>query len=414
MPSSGTTGGKMKCIVVLCTLLTGSLATAQIPQSAQSSDTQIEYQSCKSVAVNGERYFRVVLQFRSGSQSFYGPYSGHNVFHGEGQYAGEDIVSVSVNTFGSTITKDNPLPCNSGSTTSTTIPPTSTTTTLTTSTTTPPTITTTTTFTTTSPSTTSQSSTTQNTESRESSTSSITSISTSEGGETTTQPVQSPVDSSTSRPTTEENNSTGNVLQSQGDAGTSQNRSRSFPSILLTLFAVVGLLGLVGAIVGWKYRDRIFLGSPTAIEIDEQFDSLTERDIFDFVTRNPGTNIASIAENLEVSQSTVQNHLRNLTADGYLDTQSLQGSNRYFVAGEDGQYDRSVAAAFANEELRELISTLHQHGPLSGSKLSGITEKDQLTILRQLDELEERGIINRVRDGDQTKNELTINLPAKN
>ncbi|WP_227379681.1 winged helix-turn-helix transcriptional regulator [Haladaptatus halobius] len=176
----------------------------------------------------------------------------------------------------------------------------------------------------------------------------------------------------------------------------------------------MGLLGLVGAIVGWKYRDRIFLGSPTAIEIDEQFDSLTERDIFDFVTRNPGTNIASIAENLEVSQSTVQNHLRNLTADGYLDTQSLQGSNRYFVAGEDGQYDRSVAAAFANEELRELISTLHQHGPLSGSKLSGITEKDQLTILRQLDELEERGIINRVRDGDQTKNELTINLPAKN
>lgn len=121
--------------------------------------------------------------------------------------------------------------------------------------------------------------------------------------------------------------------------------------------------------------------------------------------------MASIVEHLEISQSMVEHHLRNLTADGFLDTQSVQGSSRYFVAGSDGRYDGSVVAAFRNEALRELIDTLHQHGPLSEAKLSEITETDQSTILRQLDALEESGIINRVSDGNQIKNELTIDLP---
>ncbi len=401
MPSSRTTGGRLLCMVVLCTLLASSLATAQVPHSLQSDGIEIEYQSCKSVAVSGERYVRVVLYFRSGSQSFYGPYDGRNVFHGEGQYAGEDILSVRVDTFGSTVTKDNPLPCDSGSTTSTTTPPTSTTTSLTTTTPSTTTTTTTTTFTTTS-STTLQSSTTQTTTSREPSTSSTTSISTSDGGETTTT-----VTSSTSRSTTEGNNSTGNGPQSQGDTGKSQNGTNSFPSLLLALLAVGGLLGL-GTIAGWKYRDTI---RSTVLKPNEQIDSSTGRDIFDFVTRNPGTNMASIVEHLEISQSMVEHHLRNLTADGFLDTQSVQGSSRYFVAGSDGRYDGSVVAAFRNEALRELIDTLHQHGPLSEAKLSEITETDQSTILRQLDALEESGIINRVSDGNQIKNELTIDLP---
>ena len=272
MPSSKMTGGRIICVLMLCTLLTSSLATAQIPsQSLQSGDTKIEYQSCKAVKVSGDRYFKVVLHFRSGSQSFYGPYSGSNVFQGKGKYGGEKIVSVSVNTFGSTVSKDNPLSCKSDptttttttSTTTTTPPPTSSTTTTTS---TPTTTTSTTITTTSSPSTTSQSSTTQNTGSGGSST---TAVSTSEepgstdkttNGEETTQPVQSPTDSTTTLPTTEENNSTGNFPQSQGDAGSSQNETGGFSSILLALLAVGGLLlvGLVGTIAGWKYRDKIF------------------------------------------------------------------------------------------------------------------------------------------------------------
>jgi DNA-binding transcriptional ArsR family regulator len=428
MPSFKMTGGRVICVVMLCTLLASSLATAQIPsQSLQSKDTKIEYQSCKAVKVSGDSYLRVVLHFRSGSQSFYGPYSGSNRFQGKGKYGGKEIVSVSVNTFGSTISKDNPLSCKSDptTTTTTTSAPTTTTTTstpTTTTTTSAPTTTTSTTVTTTtsSPSTTSQSSTTQNTGSGGSST---TAVSTSEepgstdkttdGGETT-QPAQSPTDSTTSLSTTEENNSTGNFPQSQGDAGSSENETGSFSSILLALLAVGGLLlvGLVGTIAGWKYRDKIFKGIPGAMNVGGQSDSLTRMDIFEFVTQNPGTNIASITEDLGVNQSTVQQHLRTLTKDGYLHTQSLQGSNRYFVAGKDGQYDRSVAAALRNEELRELIDTLHQHGPLSGSKLSELTEKDRSTISRQLDDLEESGVITRVQDGNQVRNELNIDLPT--
>ncbi|ODR79841.1 hypothetical protein BG842_03350 [Haladaptatus sp. W1] len=172
------------------------------------------------------------------------------------------------------------------------------------------------------------------------------------------------------------------------------------------------LVGLVGTIVGWKYRDKIASGLAGAMNTGRQSDSPTRMDIFEFVTQNPGTNIASITEDLGVNQSTVKQHLRTLTEEGYLHTQSLQGSNRYFVAGKDGQYDRSVAAALRNEELRELIDTLHQHGPLSGSRLSELTEKDQSTISRQLDDLEESGIITRGRDGNQVRNELTIDLPT--
>ncbi|WP_458189764.1 winged helix-turn-helix transcriptional regulator [Haladaptatus sp. NG-WS-4] len=192
--------------------------------------------------------------------------------------------------------------------------------------------------------------------------------------------------------------------------GKSQNGTDSFPSLLLALLAVGGLIGL-GTVAGWKYRDTIH---SAVIKTNEQFDSSTGRDIFDFVTRNPGTNMASIVENLAVSQSTVEHHLRDLTADGYLDTQSVQGSSRYFVAGSDGRYDGSVVAAFRNEALRELINTLHQHGPLSEAKLSEITETDQSTILRQLDVLEESGIIDRVRDGNRMKYELIIDLPSNN
>jgi predicted transcriptional regulator len=437
MPYSKMTGRRVICVVMLCTLLTSSLATAQIQsQSLQSSDTKIEYQSCKTVKVSGDSYQRVVLHFRSGSQSFYGPYSGSNVFQGKGKYGGEEIVSVSVNTLGSTVSKDNPLSCKSDptTTTTTTSTPTTTTTTststpITTTTTSTPTSTTTTTTTTSttatttsSPSTTSQSSTTQTEGSGEPST---TAVSTSEepgstdkttAGEETTQPTQSPTDSTTSRPTTEKNNSTGNFPQSQGDTGGSQDETDNFSSILLALLAVGGLLlvGLVGTIAGWKYRDKILSGITGPINTGKNSDSSIRMDIFGFVTQNPGTNIASITEDLELSQSTVQQHLRTLTEDGYLHTQSLQGSNRYFVAGKDGQYDRSVAAALRNEELRELIDTLHQHGPLSESKLSELTEKDRSTILRQLDDLEANGIITRVRDGNQMRNELTIDLPTDN
>lgn len=158
--------------------------------------------------------------------------------------------------------------------TTTPTPPPTTTTSSPTTTTSKPTTTTATATTTSSPPTTSQSSTTQNARSGGWST---TAVSTSEESgstdkttdrEETTQVTQSPTDSTTSRPTTEKNNSTGNFPQSQGDAGSSQNGTGGFSSILLALLAVGGflLVGFVGTIAGWKYRDKIVSGLAGAMK----------------------------------------------------------------------------------------------------------------------------------------------------
>lgn len=142
----------------------------------------------------------------------------------------------------------------------------------------------------------------------------------------------------------------------------------------------------------------------------------TRRRVFGLVQEHPGLHQREIARRLSLRPSHAEYHLRQLTKAGLLKAEEQGGYTRYFVTIEPTRpvpegavppEDRSWVALLRQPRPLEITAHLLQEGPVEMGPLADAMGIAKSTLSYHVDKLEEDGIVERYREGNQRFLDLT-------
>jgi len=125
--------------------------------------------------------------------------------------------------------------------------------------------------------------------------------------------------------------------------------------------------------------------------------------LFERVERSPGVNLSTLADDADVSLSSVRHHLRILEEENLVVSERIRGQRRYFLTNES---DPALVAALDDTATEPILRTLARSGPASVSDLAETLGRDPSTISHHVSRLEDDGLVDRERDGQSVQNSL--------
>ncbi|WP_436927584.1 winged helix-turn-helix transcriptional regulator [Halosimplex amylolyticum] len=129
----------------------------------------------------------------------------------------------------------------------------------------------------------------------------------------------------------------------------------------------------------------------------------TRRDLFEAVERSPGVNLSTLADDSDVSLSTVRHHLRILQEEHLIVGERIRGQRRYFPSNES---EPVLVAALDDSATEPILRTLARSGAASVSDLADALGRDPSTISHHVSRLEDDGLVERERDRRSVQNSL--------
>lgn len=140
-------------------------------------------------------------------------------------------------------------------------------------------------------------------------------------------------------------------------------------------------------------------------EVDLELAS--RRELFQYVSSNPGVHFRAIVDEFEYAKGTVQYHLRWLT-EHELVTASDDGKyTRYYSAADFDETDRIVMNALRRKYSRRVLAHLLVDGPLSTTVLSDRLDKATSTVSWHLSTLSDADLVSKERDGRRVVYDVT-------
>lgn len=136
----------------------------------------------------------------------------------------------------------------------------------------------------------------------------------------------------------------------------------------------------------------------------------TRQRVYRLVQEHPGLHQREIARRLDLKASHAEYHLRQLEKAGLLRTEASEGYKRYFVAVEPSgpvpegavePRDREWVGLLRQERPLEVVAHLLQEGPTQMGELAATMDLATSTLSYHADKLEEAGVVERVRRGNQ-------------
>lgn len=141
----------------------------------------------------------------------------------------------------------------------------------------------------------------------------------------------------------------------------------------------------------------------------------TRRRVYELVQEHPGLHQREIARRLDLRASHAEYHLRQLGKAGLLRTEESEGYKRYFVAVEPAEpipegavepRDRPWVALLRQKRPLEIAAHLLQQGPSQMGEVADRMGIAASTLSYHVDKLEDAGIVERTRRGNQRYLEL--------
>jgi DNA-binding transcriptional ArsR family regulator len=138
--------------------------------------------------------------------------------------------------------------------------------------------------------------------------------------------------------------------------------------------------------------------------------------VYDLVDEVPGLHQREIARRLDLGASHAEYHLHQLAKAGLLKAEEKGGYKRYFVAveptrpvpeGAVAREDRPWVGVLRQERPLEVVAHLLQEGPTQMSPLADRVGIATSTLSHHVDKLEDAGIVERYREGNQRYVRLT-------
>lgn len=136
----------------------------------------------------------------------------------------------------------------------------------------------------------------------------------------------------------------------------------------------------------------------------------TRRRVYALVQEHPGLHQRELARRLELRPSHAEYHLRQLETAGLLRSEERGGYRRYFVAVEPAKpipegavprEDRAWVGLLREARPLEIVARLLQEEPRQMGPLAEDLAIATSTLSYHVDKLEDAGIVERYRDGNQ-------------
>ena len=156
-----------------------------------------------------------------------------------------------------------------------------------------------------------------------------------------------------------------------------------------------------------QIADRFRAGTATSglsrADTDGVLEQPTRAAVYGAIRGAPGTDLAGIAEEVDVTKSTVRYHVRVLRDAGLVEAAEVSGTLRLSTTEADAEL-----AGVLNEESSGLVlEAVAQREPASVTALATETDRALSTVSHHLTTLEERGLVERERRGEAVVTSLT-------
>ncbi|WP_115865026.1 winged helix-turn-helix transcriptional regulator [Halorussus litoreus] len=131
----------------------------------------------------------------------------------------------------------------------------------------------------------------------------------------------------------------------------------------------------------------------------------TRRAIADHVGDNPGVHFNAVVRGLDLAPGQVQYHLKLLRREGSVVSEKIRGKTHLYPPAYD-DWERAALAMFRRETARDLLAYLLDAGTATPSELADELGVARSTVEWHLDELVERDLVDKRREGNRVALEL--------
>ncbi len=123
------------------------------------------------------------------------------------------------------------------------------------------------------------------------------------------------------------------------------------------------------------------------------------RDIFDKVSKYPGTYLREIQSDLDLSIGQVEYHLNYLEDKGILSSKIVDNRKRYFVDDEVDYPDRKIISILRQELPRQILIKLLNDGRTGFSEIHNDVDVSKSTLSFHLKKLTKKKLVDFEKDG---------------
>jgi len=123
------------------------------------------------------------------------------------------------------------------------------------------------------------------------------------------------------------------------------------------------------------------------------FNLKKKKEIYEFITENPGVYLREISRRLNIPRTTLIHHLKYLKKNELILSKFVGRYKRYWAVNKIGQKDKELLFLFRQETPRNIIISITEYGIRSQIDLSEDLNKHPTTIAFHLKKLKEMDII---------------------
>lgn len=152
----------------------------------------------------------------------------------------------------------------------------------------------------------------------------------------------------------------------------------------------------------WLFRLAVLAGY-SRYDFDDPLENENRATVYETVEQAPGINLSAVVEETGLAESTARYHLRVLEHESLVEAAKVRGRRRYVPqAGGDVE----LVAALEEEATKEVLETLLEEEPATGTALADALDRDKSTVSHHLSRLSEAGLVEREPDGPALMNSL--------
>ena len=152
-----------------------------------------------------------------------------------------------------------------------------------------------------------------------------------------------------------------------------------------------------------RVRAGTALTGASRADTDGVLEQPTRAAVYSVIADNPGVGLEELVADVSVTKSTVRYHIDVLRAAGLIQTATIAGTLR--VATDDADVER--AGLLRAETTGPIFDAIEDREPASVTTIAEATDRAPSTVSHHLASFEERGLIDRERDGESVMTTLT-------
>jgi predicted transcriptional regulator len=152
-----------------------------------------------------------------------------------------------------------------------------------------------------------------------------------------------------------------------------------------------------------RYRSVVLSSGLSRADTEGVLEQRTRKAVYAAIRESPGADLATLADAVGVTKSTVRYHVDLLRDAGLVEAAEAGGALRFAPA----EMNADLAAATSAEPTSAVLEAVAEAEPASVREVAAVTGRAQSTVSHHLSTLAERGLVERERTGEAVVTRLT-------